>query len=136
MLWLLELLAAVLACAYLWELCDALGTEQWRRRITRETPREVPPGGGLPFVSLHVPAHNEPPDMVIETLTSLLRLDYPNYEVVVIDDNTDDEALWRPVEDWCTAHRRDVRPPGRLAGLQVRARSTTRCASAPIRGPS
>ena len=103
MLWLLELFAAVLACAYLWELCDALGTERWRRRITRETPREVPPGG-LPFVSLHVPAHNEPPDMVIETLTSLLRLDYPNYEVVVIDDNTDDEQLWRPVADWCTSH--------------------------------
>jgi Glycosyl transferase family 2 len=102
-LWLLELFAAVLACAYLWELCDALGTERWRRRITRETPREVPPGG-LPFVSLHVPAHNEPPDMVIETLTSLLRLDYPNYEVVVIDDNTDDEELWRPVADWCTSH--------------------------------
>ena len=102
-LWLLELFAAVLACAYLWELCDALGTERWRRRITRETPREVPPSG-LPFVSLHVPAHNEPPDMVIETLTSLLRLDYPNYEVVVIDDNTDDEQLWRPVADWCTSH--------------------------------
>ena len=102
-LWVLELFAAVLACAYLWELCDALGTERWRRRITRETPREVPPGG-LPFVSLHVPAHNEPPDMVIETLTSLLRLDYPNFEIVVIDDNTDDEKLWRPVADWCTTH--------------------------------
>jgi cellulose synthase/poly-beta-1,6-N-acetylglucosamine synthase-like glycosyltransferase len=28
MLWLLEVFAAVLSCAYLWELCDALGTEQ------------------------------------------------------------------------------------------------------------
>ena len=26
LLWLLELFAALLACAYLWELCDALGT--------------------------------------------------------------------------------------------------------------
>ena len=34
-LWLLEILAAMLSCAYLWELCDALGTEHWRRRITR-----------------------------------------------------------------------------------------------------
>ena len=100
-LWALELLAALLACAYLWELCDALGTEQWRRRVTRRHPGWT---GGLPFVSLHVPAHNEPPEMVIETLTSLLRLDYPNYEIVVIDDNTDDEALWRPVADWCTQH--------------------------------
>ena len=56
------------------------------------------------MVSLHVPAHNEPPDMVIDTLRSLLRLDYPRYEIILIDDNTDDEALWRPVETWCTRH--------------------------------
>ncbi len=103
LLWALEVFAALLACAYLWELCDALGTERWRRRITRDTPRAVPEDE-LPFVSLHVPAHNEPPDMVIATLTSLLRLDYPRYEIVAIDDNTDDEALWRPVADWCAAH--------------------------------
>ena len=56
------------------------------------------------MVSLHVPAHNEPPDMVIDTLRSLLRLDYPRYEVILIDDNTDDEDLWRPVEAWCNRH--------------------------------
>ena len=42
--------------------------------------------------------------MVIETLQSLAALDYPAYEVIVIDDNTDDEALWRPVEAWCRGH--------------------------------
>jgi glycosyltransferase involved in cell wall biosynthesis len=102
-LWLLEIFAAVLSCAYLWELCDALGTEHWRRRITRKTRLPVP-DGELPMVSLHVPAHNEPPDMVIETLRSLLRLDYPRYEIILIDDNTDDEDLWRPVEAWCHRH--------------------------------
>src|SRR5208283_2379198 len=50
------------------------------------------------------PAHNEPPDMVIDTLRALLRLDYPRYEVILIDDNTDDESLWRPVEAWCGRH--------------------------------
>jgi cellulose synthase/poly-beta-1,6-N-acetylglucosamine synthase-like glycosyltransferase len=103
LLWVLELFAAVLSCAYLWELCDALGTEHWRRRITPTTPLNVP-DHELPMVSLHVPAHNEPPDMVIDTLRSLLRLDYPRYEVIVIDDNTDDESLWRPVEAWCARH--------------------------------
>ena len=58
----------------------------------------------LPFVSLHVPAYNEPPDMVIATLTSLTRLDYPNYEIIALDDNTADENLWRPVEEFCAAH--------------------------------
>ena len=102
-LWLLELFAAVLACAYLGELCDALGTERWRRRVTADQP--VPAlDGELPFVSLHVPAHNEPPDMVIATLGSLLKLDYPRYQIVAIDDNTEDESLWRPVEQWCAEH--------------------------------
>jgi len=103
LLWLLEVFAAVLCCAYLWEICDALGTEHWERRITPATRLSVP-DSELPMVSLHVPAHNEPPEMVIETLRSLLRLDYPRYEIILIDDNTDEEELWRPVEAWCARH--------------------------------
>jgi cellulose synthase/poly-beta-1,6-N-acetylglucosamine synthase-like glycosyltransferase len=103
LLWIFEVAAALLACAYLWELCDALGTEHWRRRVTATVELHAP-DGDLPFVSLHVPAHNEPPDMVIETLTSLISLDYPRYEVILIDDNTEDESLWRPVEQWCAGH--------------------------------
>jgi glycosyl transferase family 2 len=108
LLWLLEVLAAVLSCAYLWEICDALGTEDWRRRLSPVRPvlgtgraAGAAAGAYRPMVSLHVPAHNEPPDMVIDTLRALVSLDYPRYEVILIDDNTDDEALWRPVEAWC-----------------------------------
>src|ERR1700677_494701 len=103
LLWLLEVFAALMACAYLWEICDALGTAHWRRRITSSVRHSVP-DADLPFVSLHVPAHNEPPDMVIETLRSLLRLDSPRYEIILMYDNTDEEALWRPVEGWCLRH--------------------------------
>jgi cellulose synthase/poly-beta-1,6-N-acetylglucosamine synthase-like glycosyltransferase len=103
LLWLLEVFAAILSCAYLWEICDALGTEHWRRRITPTTPLSVP-DSDLPMVSLHVPAHNEPPEMVIDTLRSLLGIDYPRYEIILIDDNTEDESLWRPVEAWCARH--------------------------------
>ena len=103
LLWLFEVFAAVLAAAYLWEICDAIGSEQWRRRVAPATPA-LPASSELPFVSLHVPAHNEPPDMVIDTLRSLLRLDYPRYEIILIDDNSDDEQLWRPVQRWCARH--------------------------------
>ncbi len=103
LLWLFELFAAILACAYLWEICDALGSEHWRRRLNRPEPGRVR-DSDLPFISLHVPAHNEPPDMVLDTLRALLRLDYPSYEVIVIDDNTDEESLWRPLEAWCARH--------------------------------
>jgi Glycosyl transferase family 2 len=94
----------VLSCAYLWEVCEALGTEHWRRR---RAPGIVVGRGdrGLPMISLHVPAHNEPPEMVKDMLRTLERLDYPRYEIILIDDNTDDEALWRPVQDWCARHR-------------------------------
>src|SRR5215467_10830953 len=103
LLWLFEVFAAIMACAYLWEICDALGTEHWTRRVTPQVRFDAPPSE-WPMVSLHVPAHNEPPDMVIDTLRSLLRIDYPQYEIILIDDNTDDEALWRPVESWCARH--------------------------------
>ncbi|HEV7985876.1 MAG TPA: glycosyltransferase, partial [Steroidobacteraceae bacterium] len=52
-------------------------------------------------VSVHVPAYNEPAHMLIETLDALARLDYPNFEVIVVDNNTRDEAVWRPVEAHC-----------------------------------
>jgi cellulose synthase/poly-beta-1,6-N-acetylglucosamine synthase-like glycosyltransferase len=101
-LWVMEAFAGFLGVAYLWELCDALGREAWVRRVAAGADPEQ--RGHTPFVSLQVPAYNEPPDMVIETLRSLTAIDYPAYEVIVIDDNTDDEALWRPVESWCREH--------------------------------
>ncbi len=55
-----------------------------------------------PFVSVHVATHNEPPAMVIDTLNALSNLDYPNFEVIVIDNNTVDRALWQPVVDHMT----------------------------------
>jgi exo-beta-1,3-glucanase (GH17 family)/cellulose synthase/poly-beta-1,6-N-acetylglucosamine synthase-like glycosyltransferase len=55
----------------------------------------------LPMASIHVPTYNEPPEMVKQTLDALARLDYPKYEVIVVDNNTKDEAVWRPVEEHC-----------------------------------
>jgi cellulose synthase/poly-beta-1,6-N-acetylglucosamine synthase-like glycosyltransferase len=37
----------------------------------------------------------------MQTLDALARLDYPNYEVLVIDNNTKDEAVWKPLEIYC-----------------------------------
>jgi cellulose synthase/poly-beta-1,6-N-acetylglucosamine synthase-like glycosyltransferase len=88
--------AMALMLAHTFELVDVACRSQWRRiRVPMPTTRY------FPKVSLHVPAHNEPPEMVIATLNALARLDYPNYEVLMIDDNTSDAALWRPVERHC-----------------------------------
>jgi exo-beta-1,3-glucanase (GH17 family)/cellulose synthase/poly-beta-1,6-N-acetylglucosamine synthase-like glycosyltransferase len=70
--------------------------------IPRRRPFSIAPAGtALPKVSIHVPAYNEPPQMLIETLDALARLDYPDYEVIVVDNNTKDESVWRPVERHC-----------------------------------
>lgn len=56
------------------------------------------PAEHFPFVSIHVAAHNEPPELVIDTLNALARLDYPLFEVILIDNNTADPAAWLPVK--------------------------------------
>jgi exo-beta-1,3-glucanase (GH17 family)/cellulose synthase/poly-beta-1,6-N-acetylglucosamine synthase-like glycosyltransferase len=72
-------------------------------RITKRHPVIVPaaPGTALPKVSIHLPICNEPPHMVKLTLDALARLDYPDFEVLVIDNNTIDPALWEPVAQHC-----------------------------------
>ncbi len=57
--------------------------------------------GVHPKVSIHVPCYNEPPEMVIATIDALRNLRYDNYEVLIIDNNTKDESVWKPVEAYC-----------------------------------
>ena len=80
--------------------------EQWEMLCRRtwwrpRTPLPAGPRDRHPKVSLHVPAYAEPPEVVIATLDALARLRYPNFEVLVIDNNTRDPGLWRPVETYC-----------------------------------
>jgi cellulose synthase/poly-beta-1,6-N-acetylglucosamine synthase-like glycosyltransferase len=96
MLLLLEILALLLMMVHAFEVVDVTCRIRWRRVFTPK-----PSTRYFPKVSLHVPAYNEPPEMVIKTLDALAKLDYPDYEVIMIDDNTQDESLWRPVQAHC-----------------------------------
>jgi exo-beta-1,3-glucanase (GH17 family)/cellulose synthase/poly-beta-1,6-N-acetylglucosamine synthase-like glycosyltransferase len=78
-----------------YEFGEILFKNTWRRRFTPLSP--LPPEQE-PFVSVHLACYNEPPEMVIETIASLARMNYRNFEVLVIDNNTADECLWKPVE--------------------------------------
>ncbi|MBA3054622.1 MAG: glycosyltransferase [Sphingomonadales bacterium] len=51
-----------------------------------------------PKVSIHLPCYAEPPEVVKETMNRIAALEYENFEVLVCDNNTQDEALWRPLE--------------------------------------
>ncbi len=90
----IETVALMLALTHTYESLDAMTRVRWRRRI-EHLPR-IP--GYAPKVSLHVPTYNEPPEVVERTLHSLAGLDYPNFEVLVIDNNTPDEHNWRALE--------------------------------------
>jgi len=57
----------------------------------------------FPKVSIHVPAYFEPPEMLKATLDAVSQLDYPNFECVVIINNTPDPAFWQPIQDHCRA---------------------------------
>jgi exo-beta-1,3-glucanase (GH17 family)/cellulose synthase/poly-beta-1,6-N-acetylglucosamine synthase-like glycosyltransferase len=61
------------------------------------------PAGYAPKVSIHIPAYNEQPEMLKQTLDSVARLEYPNFECILVINNTPDPALWRPVEEHCKA---------------------------------
>jgi exo-beta-1,3-glucanase (GH17 family)/glycosyltransferase involved in cell wall biosynthesis len=58
-------------------------------------------GDCVPKVSIHIPAYREPPEMLKATLDAVARLAYPNFECIVVVNNTPDEAMWRPVEEHC-----------------------------------
>ena len=66
-------------------------------------PATMGDGVTFPKVSIHVPAYFEPPEMLKQTLDAVSRLDYPNFECVVIINNTPDPAFWQPIQDHCRA---------------------------------
>ena len=80
------------------EFTEVLWRREWIRHAGMLTPDPVEK---QPFVSIHLACYNEPPEMVIITLDSLAALDYQNYEVLVIDNNTKDPAIWQPVQEYC-----------------------------------
>jgi len=80
------------------EFGEILFKRRWKRRFEPLPPH---PPDRQPFVSIHLACYNEPPEMVIATIDSLAALDYENFEVLILDNNTRDEALWRPLEKRC-----------------------------------
>jgi len=100
LLFVFEVVALLLACSFAFESCDVVCRTRWRREV------QAPDPTYLPKVSLQIAAYNEPPDMLIETIASAERIDYPNFEILVIDNNTTDPDVWRPVEDYCRDRER------------------------------
>ncbi len=83
---------------------EEIATVAFGRRPRRLLPPAAAAADGFaPKVSIHIPAYREPPEMLNATLDAVAKLDYPNFECVVVINNTPDPAFWRPVEDHCLA---------------------------------
>ena len=78
------------------EASDLLWNGEMQRRFSPARPEATPR-----MVSIHVAICKEPPEMVRRTLAALAALDYPDFEVIVVDNNTPDPAMWKPVEAYC-----------------------------------
>src|SRR5947199_1844863 len=95
----------LIAMAMIEEIAAVAFGRNPRRLLVKGQP-EVPAAAGteaFPKVSIHVPAYFEPPEMLKQTLDAVSRLDYPNFECVVIINNTPDPAFWQPIQDHCRA---------------------------------
>jgi cellulose synthase/poly-beta-1,6-N-acetylglucosamine synthase-like glycosyltransferase len=93
LLLLLELVALGLSLSYAFEVLDVLSR--------RQEPRHPLAPSYRPAVAIQVPTYNEPVEVVSRTLESLALLDYPNFVVQVVDNNTKDPLVWRPLEALC-----------------------------------
>lgn len=71
-------------------------SEYLRKMLSSDYRRYMASANMVP-VSLLVPAHNEE-DTIVDTVSSLLGLEYPLYEVIVINDGSTDETLARLVK--------------------------------------
>ncbi|MBK8101735.1 MAG: poly-beta-1,6 N-acetyl-D-glucosamine synthase [Cellvibrionales bacterium] len=79
-----------LLMAYLWMFGGIYYRLQWEKHDGDDWQHPKP----LPFyphVTVMLPCHNEG-DLVVETLSFLLNLDYPNYDVIAINDGSTDNT--------------------------------------------
>ena len=84
----------------MWMTTAVLFRLRWEDSATPVTSR---PDADLPFVSVLVPAHNES-TVIVGSVSAMLQLDYPAFEVLVIDDGSTDGTL-----DWLGASLSDPR---------------------------
>ena len=93
------LLITLMTLGKVHELAEVLFGRKPQRLIGDAERQPLP--AAPPKVSIHVPAYREQPAMVIETLNSLAALDYPNFEAIIIVNNTPEAFYSAPVAARC-----------------------------------
>jgi exo-beta-1,3-glucanase (GH17 family)/cellulose synthase/poly-beta-1,6-N-acetylglucosamine synthase-like glycosyltransferase len=130
----LALVAAALAFIGATLLAQAFEFSElfWPGSLARHSSSPEPSVAPPPFVSIHLACANEPPDMVVQAVESLLALDWPAFEVIVVDNNTVDERARETLADWMRRRNdprlrfiQHARLPGFKAGALNKALAIT-----------
>lgn len=88
--WMLGFFAAYpIVTSIMWIVTALIFRWRWENAVTPDPAR---PDDRLPFVSVLVPAHNEEA-VIARSVAAMLRLDYPHFEVIVVDDGSTDGTL-------------------------------------------
>lgn len=99
--WALVFFAAYpIVTSIMWITTSMFFLQRWERG--GDAPSTLP-GDDVPSVSVLIPAHNEAL-VIVATLQAACRIDYPNYEVVVVDDGSVDDTA-RCVEPFLQSGR-------------------------------
>ncbi len=87
-----------------------------RKRKQRKQPEELN-YNYKPFVSIMIPAHNEQ-DVIAETVENVLKMTYEKYEVIVIDDRSEDDTalVLKSLEDKYKNVKALIRDPESFPG--------------------
>ncbi|MBR6126539.1 glycosyltransferase family 2 protein, partial [bacterium] len=76
-------------CMVVYGLYSIAATMYKKRKLKKNPP--VVNEGYKPFVSIMIPAHNEE-GVIAETIENIRAIDYPNFEIIVIDDRSTDNT--------------------------------------------
>ncbi|WP_345206438.1 glycosyltransferase family 2 protein [Streptomyces lavendulae] len=123
---LLGLPPVLLRAYFAWEV---LLRDKWRRPV--RSMAHYKPGG--PVVSVHVVCCGEPPEPVVQTLDALGLVAYGAFEVIVVENGSEEGHDWTPVRDRCRLlgerfqfHRVERPAGGRAAALNHALAHTSR----------
>ena len=78
-------------CMVVYGLYSIAATKYQKRKLKKHPP--VVNESYKPFVTVMIPAHNEE-SVIAYTVENILKMDYPNFEVIVIDDRSSDNTAF------------------------------------------
>lgn len=82
-------LVTLIGAMFIYSIYMIIADKHQKRKL-KKTPKIINENY-KPFVTIIIPAHNEA-SVIGATVESVLKLDYPNYEIIVTDDRSDDNT--------------------------------------------